>query len=93
MNYLKSTMTFGQKNKNSFKKELDNEPVYNEEYLKANIKSYNGKINKISNQKRPKEGSQYISLSVILIDSVFQTSKNHYPQVFLEECKYVAKDA
>ena len=51
------------------------------------------KLTKFLNQKRPKEGSQYISLSVILIDSVFQTSKNHYPQVFLEECKYVVKDA
>ena len=51
------------------------------------------KLTKFQNQERPKEGSQYISLSVILIDSVFQTSKNHYPQVFLEECKYVVKDA
>ena len=30
-------------------------------------------------------------LSVILIDSVFRTGKN-YPQVFLEECKYVVKE-
>lgn len=49
------------------------------------------KLTKFQNQKRPKEGSQYISLSVILIDSVFQTSKNHYPQVFLEERKDVVK--
>ena len=26
-------------------------------------------------------------LSVILIDSVFRTAKNYYPQVFIEECK------
>ena len=31
-------------------------------------------------------------LSVILIDSVFKTGKNYYPQVFLEECKYMAKE-
>ena len=37
--------------------------------------------------KEPKEGSQFICLSVILIDSVFKTSKSYYPQVFLEECK------
>ena len=30
--------------KNSIKKELDSEPVYNEKYLKAKIKPYNGKI-------------------------------------------------
>ena len=29
---------------------------------------------------------------VILINSVFETGKNYYPQVFLEECKYVVKD-
>ena len=30
---------------NSIKKEFDSEPVYNEKYLKAKIKSYNWKIN------------------------------------------------
>ena len=27
-----------------------------------------------------------------MIDSVFRTSGNYYPQVFLEECKYVVKE-
>ena len=66
------------------------EPVYNGKCLKANIKSYNGKINSnFYNNKIPKESSQCICLSVILIDSVFGACKNYYPQVFLEECKYV----
>ena len=29
------------------------------------------------NNKIPKEGSQFVCLSVILIDSVFKTSKNY----------------
>ena len=29
---------------------------------------------------------------VILIDSVFRPGKNYYPQVFLKECKYPAKE-
>ena len=29
---------------------------------------------------------------VILIDSVFRTGKNYYPQVLLEKCKYVVKE-
>ena len=33
-----------------------------------------------------------ICLSVILIDSVFRTGKNYYPQAFLEECKYIVKE-
>ena len=27
-----------------------------------------------------------------MIDSVFRAGKNYYPQVFLEECKYVVKE-
>ena len=64
--------------KNSIKKEFDSEPVYNEKYLKAKIKSYNAKISTyFHNNKMSKEGSQFICLSVILIDSVFRTRKNY----------------
>ena len=53
------------------KKEFDSEAVYNEKDLKAKIKSCDGKINRnFHNNKIPKEGSQCVSLSVILIDSV-----------------------
>ena len=31
-------------------------------------------------------------MSVILLDSVSRTGKNYYPQVFLEECKYVVQE-
>ena len=82
-----------EKVKSSLKKEFDSEPVYNEKYLKAKIKSYNRKINtNFHNYKIPKEGSQFISLSVILIDFVFRTGENYYPQVFLEECKDVVNE-
>ena len=91
MNYLKNTIW--EKVKNSLKKEFDSEPVYNEKYLKAKIKSYNGKIStNFHDNKIPKEGSQLICLSVILINSVFRTGKNYYPRVFLEECKFVVKE-
>ena len=79
--------------KSSLKKEFNSEPVYNEKYLKTEKNSYNGKINtNFSNNKIPKEDSQYIYLSVILIDSVSRTGKNYYLQVFLEECKCVVKE-
>ena len=42
--------------------------------------------------KVPKEGSRCICLSVVLIDSAFRTGKNYCPQLFLEECKYIAKE-
>ena len=57
------------------------------------IKSFNGKINtNFHNNKIPKEGSQYIFLSVKWIDSFYRKDKNYYPEVFLEECKYVFKE-
>ena len=75
---------------NIIKKESDSKSVYNEKYIKTKIKSYNGKINaNFDNNKIPKEGSQCICLSVILIDSVYKKDKNYYPQVFLEKCKSV----
>ena len=46
----KNTMKFGEKVENSIKKEFDCEPVHNENYLIAKIKSYNGKINTIFSQ-------------------------------------------
>ena len=36
--------------------------------------------------------SQYIYLSVILINSVFKINKNYYPQVYFEQCKYAVKE-
>ena len=47
------------KAKNAIDKEFDSAPVYNEKYLKATIKSYNGKIsdNNFHDNKIPKEGS------------------------------------
>ena len=78
--------------KDSLKREFDSKPVYNKKFLKAKIRYYKRKINtKFQNNKIPKENYQYISLSVILIDSVFRTGKNYYSQVFLENCKYVIK--
>ena len=60
---------------------------------KTKIKSYNGKINtNFHNNKIAKEGSQFICLSVILINFLFRTGKNYYSQVFLEKCKHVVKE-
>ena len=42
---LKKYDEIWEKVKNSIKKEFDSKPVYNEKYLEAKIKCYNGKIN------------------------------------------------
>ena len=85
-------MKFGKKLKVISKIKLDSQPVCNEKHLKAKIKSYNGKIKiNFHNSKIPKEDSPFIFLLVILIDSIFRTEKNYYPELFLE-CNCVVKE-
>ena len=77
----------------SIKKELDGKPVNYEKHLKTEIKSDVGKINtNFHNNKIPKESFQCICLTVVMTHSVFRASNNYYPQVFLEEDKYVVKE-
>ena len=85
-------MKCGKNGSNIIKKEFDSNPVYNEKYIKAKMKSYHGKTNtNFHNNRIPKEDSQCIFLSIILIDSVYKEDKNYYPQVLLGVCKYFAK--
>ena len=66
--------------------------------METKIKSNVDKINTNFHDKElpyknchDKEGSHCIYLSLILIDSIVEIDKNFYPQVFLEECKYIVK--
>ena len=43
--FLEKYNEIWEKVKNIIKKEFDNEQAYSEKYLKAEIKSYNGKVN------------------------------------------------
>ena len=55
--------------KNSINKEVDSEPVCNEKYLRAIMKSFNGKINtNFCNNKIPKEGPRFIYLFISNFD-------------------------
>ena len=61
--------------------------------IKRLNKSYKGKTNTdFHGDKMPKEGSQYIYLSIILFHFVFRTGKNYYLKVFSEKCKYIVKE-
>ena len=76
----------------TIRKEFGSNLAYNKRNLRDKTKSYKGKTNaNFHNNKMPKEDSHFICLLVILIDFVFETSKNYYPLIFLEECKYVRK--
>ena len=67
-------------------------PVYDEKYIKAKIREFNGVIKtNFSDDKIPKENMHYTSIACITIDSVMRMEKKNYLQVYLEECKYKIK--
>ena len=67
-------------------------PVYEQTYIKAKVREFNGKIktNFLSNEI-PKENMPYTCIACISIDSVIKMNKKTYLQVCLEECKYRVK--
>ena len=67
-------------------------PVYDEKYIKAKVRAFNGvvKTNFLSDEV-PKENENYTYIACATIDSVMRMEKKIYPQVYLEECKYRIK--
>ena len=71
---------------------FESEPVYgdHDKYIKTIIKTYaDSIITNFHNKKMPKEKAPCKYLSIIMIDSVIRVNKTYYPQIVLEECKYV----
>ena len=73
------------------KKELDSEPVYNKNYLKTKIQSHGDEVADFYDKKIPKLDFNHTCLTVITLDSALKKDDNYYPQVLIEECKYIEK--
>ena len=72
--------------------DFESKPGYGNDYkyIKTKIKAYAGSmITNFHNKKMPKEKLSCNCLSVIMLDSAIKANKKYYPQIFLEECKYV----
>ena len=72
------------KTKDLIGKKFDSEPIYNDNYIKTKIKSYNNDIrtnflDESNNRKVPKEDCSYKCLSLVSLDSVIQMSKKYFP--------------
>ena len=62
------------------KKRSDSEPVYVDKCVKPKVKFYNDKINTNFNDSDILDKAvHYVCLSVTLVDSVVQTSRNYHP--------------
>ena len=69
-------------------------PVYDEKYINAKVREFNGVIKtNFLGDEIPKESMHYTCIACITIDSVMRMEKKNYPQVYLEECKYRVKKA
>ena len=65
-----------------------------DKYIKTKIKTYKDSIitnfyNKNGSKKIPEEKVPHKCLSIIILDSIIYAYEKYYPQVFLEECKYM----
>ena len=64
-------------------------PVYDETYIKAKARQFDGKIKtNFLGDEVQKENMHYTWIACITIDCVMRMNKKNYPQVYLEECKY-----
>ena len=63
-------------------------PVYDEKYIKAKKREFNGVIKtNFLGDEIPKENVHYACIACVTIESVMKIEKKNYPQVYLEECK------
>ena len=78
--------------KNKLNIKFHSQPIYENKYLKAKVREFNGNIktNFLGNDI-PKENMYYTCIACINLDSVLKIDKLYYPQVYLEECKYKLK--
>ena len=67
-------------------------PVYDETYIKAKVREFDGKIKaNFLGDEVPKENMHYTCIACITIDSVMKMDKKNCPQLYLEEWKYRVK--
>ena len=68
-------------------------PVYDQTYIKAKVREFDGKIKtNFLGDETPKENMHYTCITCITIDSVTKMEKKFFPQAYLEEWKYKVKN-
>ena len=89
---LKNYNRIREKIENLMRIDFESKPLYGDDdkYINTKIKIYAKNIvTNFHNKKMPKEKAPCKCLSIIMIDSVIKANKKYYPQILLEECKYI----
>ena len=76
--------------------DFESKAIYNDKYINTKIKTYKDSIttnfyDKTRFKEVPKEKVPHKCLSIIILNSVLYAYEKYYPQIFLEECRYVKK--
>ena len=78
--------------KNKLNIKFHSQPIYENKYLKAKVREFDGNIKtNFLGIDLPKGNMYYTCIAYITVDSVIKMNKKNYPQVYLEECKYKVK--
>ena len=71
---------------------FQSEPVYENKYLKAKVREFDGVIKtNFLGKGMSKENMHYTYIACVTVDSVMKLNKKYFPQVYSEECKYKIK--
>ena len=60
--------------------------------MKTKIAPYSDEATEFHDEEMSNVGSNYICLSVILMEFFLKKDRNFYLQVFLKKCKYIKKE-
>ena len=92
--FLEKYMTIWEKISDLDNKKFDSDPVYNNKYINAKIRSCKNDIitnfrnidNK--NNKLPEQNKLCKCISLISLDSIIKNDKKYHPETLLQECMY-----
>ena len=74
--------------------EFDSDRIYvdNDKYIKTKTEMYEDRVYTTFHGKKVSiKNASYKRLSLIVLDSVIRVIKGYYPQILLQECKYIIK--
>ena len=84
---LEKHNTIWDKVSDDIKKEFDSKFVCNKNYFNTKIKYYDNEVTDFYDKKDPKLDYNHTCLAAIFLDFALKKDDNHYPQLFLKECK------
>ena len=72
---------------------LTKDPVNKDRYVNGKLKTWKEEISTNFHGKSVTHEERCEATAILKVSSVYQQGANYYPQVYIEECKYCAREA